>query len=56
MLDRVYWCRRCGCVRLFREKHWRVPLDRAGELVLPAREPEEPTTVPDTPVAKKKDD
>lgn len=32
MIDRVLWCRRCGCIRLIFERYWRVPLDRAGEL------------------------
>jgi hypothetical protein len=32
VVDRVVWCRRCGCVRVAVEPHWRVPLDRAGEL------------------------
>jgi hypothetical protein len=32
MIDRVFWCRRCGSLRLIFEKQWRVPLDRAGDL------------------------
>ena len=32
MVDRVLWCRKCGCMRLIFDRYWRVPLDRAGDL------------------------
>jgi len=57
MIDRVMWCRRCGCVRQFMSRKWRVPLDRAGEL--PTADlvgaDDEAKTDPGTPEAKKDD-
>lgn len=56
MLHGVLWCRRCGCVRLSTEKHWRVPLERAAELsstVVLVDGDTEPPTDPGTPEAKK---
>lgn len=56
MLDRVLWCRRCGCLRFLFNKYWLVPLDRAGELAASISEPleeKEPPTDPGTPEAKK---
>jgi hypothetical protein len=54
MMDRVLWCRRCGCLRLILERYWRVPLDRVGELstavVLPDGYDDQPTH-PGTPNA-----
>ena len=59
--DHAIWCRRCGCVRFkFQsryERYWRVPLDRAGELSAEVTvKSDDPPTLPDTPIAKKKDE
>lgn len=54
MVDRVLWCRRCGCLRLVFERLWKVPLDQAGALPSSAiviDEREEPPTLPGTPEA-----
>jgi hypothetical protein len=54
MVDRVLWCRRCGCLRLIFEKNWKVPLDQAGALPSTAYvvdEREDPPTLPGTPDA-----
>lgn len=56
MIDRVLWCKRCGCLRFIFEEKWLVPLDRAGELPVTAifpRGDEEPKTDPGTPGAKR---
>jgi hypothetical protein len=56
MVDRVLWCRRCGCLRLVFEKNWKVPLDQAGALpstAYIADEREDPPTLPGTPNALK---
>lgn len=56
MVDRVIWCRRCGCLRLIFEKNWKVPLDQAGALPSAAfvvDEREDPPTLPGTPDALK---
>jgi hypothetical protein len=60
----VYWCRRCGAVRLAFESTWLIPLDRSGDVSATAlRElrdrgeesfDEEEPTLPETPGAKEK--
>lgn len=56
MVDRILWCRRCGCLRLLFEKLWKVPLDQAGALPTTAyivNEEGDPPTLPRTPDALK---
>lgn len=56
MVDRVIWCRLCGCVRLIFDHYWRVPLDRAGDVsssVTQADGDGEEVTRPGTPDAKR---
>lgn len=56
MIDRVLWCKRCGCLRFIFEDKWLVPLDRAGELSAMAAFPKsdsDPPTDPGTPAAKR---
>lgn len=57
MVDKLLWCRRCGCIRIIFESYWRVPLDRAGDVSSSTViiENDETPTVPGTPNAKKAD-
>jgi hypothetical protein len=58
MVDRIFWCRRCGCIRLIFERYWRVPYDRIGDLssaVIIEGGNDGPPTVPGTPIAKKRE-
>jgi hypothetical protein len=65
----LFWCARCGCVRLPFEDYWMVPLDRAGDVSMTSRqisrgdpsredrredrEDDAPPTRPGTPDSKK---
>jgi hypothetical protein len=54
MVDqKVLWCQRCGAIRGIFQDNWKIPLDRVGDIARSTQMPEEETTRPGTPVAKK---
>ncbi len=52
--SRFLWCRNCGAMRAIFDRHWQIPLSRAGDVPhsIPL-ETDERQTNPGTPNAKK---